>query len=181
MGQYYMASLVDEKSNIKTLNPHEYDNGMKLMEHSYIGNNYMAAVMNEMNETPYRVYWLGDYADIKDFKNKTHKLYAKDRKKIWEEDRYRVHPEGNWNWGEISYLINIDDKLYIKLKKYNPNAWNVHPLSLLTAIGNGKGGGDYFAELNNDKVGEWAGKKLMITKNHPNKKYTEVFFKFKKD
>lgn len=38
MGQYYNAINVDTKEG---LCPHDYSNGAKLMESSYIGNNYV--------------------------------------------------------------------------------------------------------------------------------------------
>ena len=63
------------------------------------------------------------------------------------------------------FLINHDQKVYIDCEKYfeeaqkkSSDSWVVHPLSLLTVVGNGRGGGDY--RPNNDEdanaVGSWA-------------------------
>ena len=50
MGQYYMVVILAEKSDkeyIRTyLDPGMYNNGMKLTEHSYIGNNFMNIIEN---------------------------------------------------------------------------------------------------------------------------------------
>lgn len=40
--------------------------------------------------------------------------------------------------------------------------WIVNPVSLLTTIGNGRGGGDYFGE-NSNKVGSWTWNIIEIT------------------
>ena len=40
MGQYYMPTLIAEDGTVSTLYSHQYDNGLKLMEHSYIGNRF---------------------------------------------------------------------------------------------------------------------------------------------
>ncbi len=85
MGQYYKPTLINKNGEWKTFYSHEYNNGLKLMEHSYIGNNFVAAVLSELALESHRVWWLGDYAETSDFKNngKEHKLYIKDRKKAW--------------------------------------------------------------------------------------------------
>jgi hypothetical protein len=49
------------------------------------------------------------------------------------------------------YLVNHDTRQYVDKDK----AGDVHPLPLLTAEGNGRGGGDYRGG-NEDLVGIWA-------------------------
>ena len=166
MGQYYVPTLIDNNGTMKTLFSHTYRSGRKLTEHSYIGNSFMAAVMNALNEKPHRVWWLGDYAEIADFKNKEYRLLAKDRKKAGSK-KCNITPLGDWDWDLGTYLINFDKKCFIQLEKYEYDKWKIHPLSLLTAVGNGKGGGDYFGDVGIDDVGAWAGNKLMITHNKP--------------
>ena len=65
MGQYYTAILLDEQNQPSTCSPYDFDNGSKLMEHSYIANNFVNAVLAEIQDAPHRVYWLGDYAEDK--------------------------------------------------------------------------------------------------------------------
>ena len=66
MGQYYYPIILGKKGNsIKGyFLSHSYDNGIKLMEHSYLRNNFVAAVMTYLNkEGGARLVWAGDYAD----------------------------------------------------------------------------------------------------------------------
>ena len=64
MGQYYKTINLDTKQH---LNAHSYDNGVKLMEHSWVGNNFVGAVEvllqpgNPWYKT--RIVWAGDYGD----------------------------------------------------------------------------------------------------------------------
>ena len=48
------------------------------------------------------------------------------------------------------------------------DGWILHPLSLLTAVGNGRGGGDYPENrVDYYMVGAWAGNTLEITDKVP--------------
>lgn len=64
MGQYYKAINLDKR---EFLSPHKYDNGAKLMEHSYLENNLLNAVERLLspNGSWYktRLVWGGDYMD----------------------------------------------------------------------------------------------------------------------
>ena len=42
MGQYYKPTCIPKEESLYS---HDYDNGLKLMEHSYINNNFVEAVM----------------------------------------------------------------------------------------------------------------------------------------
>ena len=50
--------------------------------------------------------------------------------------------------------------------------WIYTPISLLTAIGNGRGGGDY--RRDNSLVGYWAGDEVYLSESKPNEKYLDV-------
>ncbi|QAY05883.1 hypothetical protein SEA_EWOK_74 [Mycobacterium phage Ewok] len=44
MGQYYRPTVVDQHNNILfTAYSHEFDSGLKLLEHSWIGNDFVQA------------------------------------------------------------------------------------------------------------------------------------------
>ena len=58
-------------------------------------------------------------------------------------------------------------KEYVKIPEYNENEWTIHPLPLLCADGNGRGGGDYNG-TNMNKVGIWAYDKIGISNDIPN-------------
>ena len=68
MGQYYFPILLDNDGKILAWTlAHEYGNGLKLTEHSYLQNNFVQAFEflltpdEEYHKT--RVVWAGDYAD----------------------------------------------------------------------------------------------------------------------
>lgn len=63
MGQYYMPTLIDDNGAISILYSHDYDNGLKLMEHSYIGNDFVNAVLTQLWKHPQRLAWIGDYSN----------------------------------------------------------------------------------------------------------------------
>ena len=86
MGQYYLTVILAEKSDkeyIRTyLDPSMYGNGMKLLEHSYIGNNFMMIVENMIGPNGIfyksRLVWAGDYADNEPDSDKNlHKMSIK--------------------------------------------------------------------------------------------------------
>ena len=62
MGQYYRTLLVFEDGLEECVNANQYDNGVKLMEHSWVGNNFVNAVLGAIENNPARVAWIGDYA-----------------------------------------------------------------------------------------------------------------------
>lgn len=74
------------------------------------------------------------------------------------------------------YIVNLDKGLYVDLDKYaqvagftpswDNRAWTIHPLPILTSIGNGRGGGDYHG-TNMDIVGTWAMDTITFTEEHP--------------
>lgn len=65
MGQYYTPIILDEDGKIEYhLSSWDFNNGLKLMEHSWLGNEFVAAVESLLaQEAPRRVVWAGDYAD----------------------------------------------------------------------------------------------------------------------
>lgn len=70
------------------------------------------------------------------------------------------------------YAVNLTKKEYVIIPTFKPNKWVIHPLSLLCADGNGRGGGDY-REMHDknenlipndyDLVGHWAYDRIYIT------------------
>ena len=74
-------------------NPFDVDSSLKLMDHSWLTNDYLNLFIKRLKEKPARVVWAGDYGRV------------------------------------------------------------IHPLPLLTANSNGRGGGDYHYE--NKYIGTW--------------------------
>ena len=197
MGQYYVPTLINEDGSIRTLCSHAYDNGLKLMEHSYIGNNFVNAALTLIWKTPTRVAWIGDYSD--EFRGDAYEqklahgdfmhYYAA----AWSDGRedLRVQPEPREIFTlriKRRYLVNHTQKLYLHIGEYiaankwqEKGMWNrgkyaplstydmcVNPLPLLTACGNGRGGGDYHSNYPDyDKIGTWAFDLIECTDKRP--------------
>ena len=179
MGQYYTPVII-KNDKIKTFNCYDYDNGAKLMEHSYLRNNFVEAVVKQLFNKKARLAWVGDYAEPNDVENELAEKFIE----IENNDaQYRIKPKHNPM--ENSYglcFINHSKKEYFYMDDYvenlSKNKWKliIHPLPLLTAIGNGKGGGDYQG-LNMDLIGRWACDEIEVKtwideKKHP--EYTNI-------
>lgn len=168
MGQYYQAVILDENGNIKIfMNPHQYNNGAKLMEHSNKENNFVKFFENLLvpNGIFYksRVVWAGDYGPIdNDVGNNLH-----DRCYLYPNKELIIKSINNSN-KNYDYLVNHTKKEYvIKTKQLT-----YHPLPFLTAEGNGLGGGD-FNGIGKELVGIWARDLISLEENIPNG-YTEL-------
>lgn len=175
MGQYYKP--VNTKT-LEWLYSHNYDNGLELMEHSYVGNNFVGAVMALMvpggkwHKAP--IVWAGDYYDEE---GKTpYWDMAKDENclapkiSMSEEDQKKA------------ILVNHTKKQFVRydeLPKPDKYGWVINPLPLLTACGNGRGGGDYHDD-NSDykKVGIWANDILSIETEEP-ENYKKIKVRFR--
>jgi hypothetical protein len=177
MGQYYNPSIL--KKNWKqaknpveaSLKCYDYNNGAKLMEHSYVGNGFVNAV-EDLLANSYKGYpfvWIGDYADPVTTNTGEHDIYhdansfiykdknSSDFSKKYKELKASIPDEIH----HYKYLINYTKKEYCIIPEKKENVWQVHPLPLLTCSGNGRGGGDYC--LDDYRVGMWAFNKIGIT------------------
>lgn len=162
MGQYYTPVLIDEENgDEKRYLSHDYGNGLKLMEHSYIGNNFVETICSEILEHPMRVAWVGDYADDVVDENKYKDIPNIKRFLEIERDESDVYNKPNEVEDNVSsinyYILNHTKKEYICMYVYTfENNTNIHPLPLLTSIGNGEGGGDYHG-TSEELCGNWCG------------------------
>lgn len=217
MGQYYIPSIL--KTNHKlAINPvqialrsWDFQNGAKLMEHSWIGNSLVGAFIHLIGENS-EYYgkpcvWAGDYADSyinkrskpeEDAKNiyffardvnnmlGDYSAYASNAlvlanqkyKKIFGKDIFRKDTYKNFKGDDVEYLtcrgmvdeykyiVNLTTKEYIEIPEDNPEEWQVHPLPLLLADGNERGGGDYYG-INKGMVGKWKFNRIGATNDVP--------------
>ena len=154
MGQYYKPTILgDNKKTIKSfMYSHDYDNGLKLMEHSYIGNNFVGAFETLLIKTPQRVVWAGDYAE--NCKNRKSNIYGRCK------DKVKVNPVVKEDLP--NFIINHSKKEFVDKNKvptmsaeWTGGDMKIHPLPLLTCEGNGQGGGDFFGD-GKGIVGTWA-------------------------
>ncbi|KKK88048.1 hypothetical protein LCGC14_2747080 [marine sediment metagenome] len=149
MGQYFRPI------NIKTMEWIKMG-FWKLTEHSWIGNRDVGKVMtllsirNPWYKSP--IAWCGDYYDEKGEINYYDKLEGKDRLSY-------IKPMSKSKQLK-AILINHTKREYVVYSKIRVNKWElrVNPLPILTALGNGRGQGDYRDyQPDFDKVGIWAG------------------------
>lgn len=208
MGQYYRPTALNKSADVTAndwnpilwqLDSWSFGQGAKLMEHSYIHNPLVRAVeyllAQDKEGVPF--VWAGDYAEH--YNGLTTNLYDFGR---WENDEdsittktvrllphtmqhnewlkdvidYRLNPEFEKDY---KFVINHSKKLYVVIPPYEKDAWNVHPLPLLTAESNGLGGGDYFSETNADLVGSWKYDKISVGDEIPSEDYKELKAVFK--
>ena len=174
MGQYYQPTSLTKNQHVHA---HKFDNGLKLMEHSYFGNKFVEAV--EKLLSPGGAWhkdifaWVGDYSDLKTLNDEgnvygvstevepshiTGRLPAVRYAVNWDLQEavliskdLPIQDEGDWkdNDGVSHHYIN-----------------RIHPLPLLTSAGNGQGGGDYEG-TQMDMVGLWAGHSISVESELP--------------
>ena len=191
MGQYYKPIVLkqnwkeEEQPIAGTLSPYDYDNGAKLMEHSYVGNGFVKAAMRMIEHigqgkaVPF--VWCGDYADPVDTTN--HPVTKDDKgntvggidlhscaydwigddndSKDYEDLKNALQ---NVSVDKKRYIINETKKQFVCIPKFDKDKWLIHPLPILCADGNGRGGGDYgyYATANMKLVGTWAHDEIRL-------------------
>lgn len=177
MGQYYSVINVDKRVR---LSPWDFDNGAKLMEFSYHGNFLINAVMNLLADQwkGDRVFFVGDYADLSDSDEPCHEALKAliEELGIAEDALYNYASENFENVSALAdteekgwrYIYNHAEKQYIDIQ-HCPLEWayrsadtsepyvvTVAPISLLLAMGNGRGGGDFWEKCSGfEYVGSW--------------------------
>jgi len=170
------------------VSPYDYDNGAKLMEHSYIGNNYVEAVEfllldngkgDKGRWSGNKIVWAGDYANNVPMKDDNFYTLADEKNCL--KMLIEAVPEN------YHFLINWDKKEYVDKRKCKPinGTWNahdmkIHPLPLLTSEGNGRGGGDYYNDISLEYIGSWSNNKISVMCIVP-EDFTEIIPNFDED
>ena len=199
MGQYYKPVILGEKTeeNHETVKAwmysHEYDNGLKLMEHSYQGNNFVSTFEKQLSRKgdyhKSRVVWSGDYADNEPdlkiiYEGKEHNANLYSLCNCENEIKPKVSKTDTY-----PYILNHTKKLFVdKNKVPEIKDWEgakIHPLPLLTCEGNGRGGGDFRGD-EKGIVGSWARDVISVEKTNPlvttdTMDYKEIIFDLDED
>ena len=178
MGQYYRPILGDAFG----LNCKVFDRSVdgeytlaKLLEHSWWQNPFVNAFSEFIYKEPSRVIWCGDYADEPDDFNfpNCSAFYVPYYGEIWGDSVSTIGVTSTDFTLDGKFLLNHDTKQFVDLDEYKVNSidkhgWTIHPLPLLTAVGNGRGGGD-FHEGNTgfEFVGLWAWQLISIEDKPP--------------
>lgn len=200
MGQYYSPQIfksnkpMSEETLLASFYCHEYGQGLKLTEHSFFTNPVVEAVIACVcSFGKARVAWVGDYSDDITRKKETYSLYHHNH------ERLNIHPYQAPKMPKgLVWMINQTKKecvnletypKYFKATRYSLGENNclvekkeisnmLHPLPLLTCMGNGRGGGDYYDKYwgteTADYVGRWAGDIITFSDKEPNDNYTEI-------
>jgi hypothetical protein len=170
MGQYFHPCILTQnKRQVKTwLSPHAFGNGAKLMEHSWLTNNFVRAFESLIVDNPEIVVWCGDYAD--EVKGCKTNLYDR----CTDEGEAIPTPTEK----EIRYVINHDKKEFVDKNNLikDSEGYCIHPLPLLTCNSNGRGGGDFRGE--SPLVGKWAYDLISVSSKKP-KDFKEIIFDLK--
>lgn len=171
MGQYYMP-VIKRGNTLRRVYSHDFDNGLKLIEHSYIDNNFVNVIANNLVDNPAQLYWVGDYAEEGDFASPAmaKRIYNYAWNRTGRGNTTLEETNEKFNWDDDWYYINMTKMQYIKMPK--PGDFVYSPVSLLTAMGNGRGGGDYYGD--NPMVGKWAGDKVYLSKTVPEDEYENI-------
>lgn len=179
MGQYYDILInQDNKYYHSDRSVNGEHTPAKLMEHSWFENDTLKCVCAFIYEKPSRVYWVGDY--VKSVTKKINALSLEKIKEIYDltycNKEKNVETLSLTSANQISlkdrFLVNHTKKIFIEGNEYfdlaqNKYGWCTHPLSLLTALGNGQGGGDYLCKKNKEKAGAWAGDLISVEDEAP--------------
>jgi len=175
MGQYYKPVLGNNEGTDQ--NVYSLKHGLKLMEHAWWFDNECACIARLLYKNPMRLAWVGDYAEKSDFEQSfkedrciPENVITVDLEKIWKSKKYDKSLDGEKLFLEGKYLVNHDQKTYVDLDFYHDsldnNEGTINPIPLLTAVGNGRGGGDYCGN-DNDSVGSWAWNLISIEDQEP--------------
>ena len=180
MGQYYHVLTEEAATKKRTYDNGPVNTGHKLTEHSWIGNYYTNYYSKLLELVPCRIAWVGDYAEDEDFDK--HGIPYEG-----SENETQIKTPVNKNWNYMNkFLTNHTKKTYIDLSKYFEENYDnmfdtaLHPLPILTAISNGKGGGDYNSHSDKELVGTWAWDILEMKQNRP-EYYEEIMPHFKEE
>lgn len=200
MGQYYRPFVADNSGTVSILKNHDFECFSKLTEHSWISNPFVNAVYTLISKSTKRVAWIGDYAN--DHHVYVELRAASKGKPFPEWDQYSEYCLMAWG-DDVStlprsqfpddeflsdyvlkkkkkFLLNHSQQSYLDMteyaKKNTRDGWCVNPLPILTACGNGQGGGDYHSQVGIEDVGSWAFDFIEFSSKVPTDYKKEVYF-----
>ena len=192
MGQYYKTVLMSERKDdtqkIITVDNNcgfsEY-HGLKLMEHSYLNNEWTDLIAVFIYKNKCRMSHVGDYAyEYPQYVLAYNENVAKVALKVDDMCYDAGGKILNFNY-RGKFLVNWTKETYVSFDEYMKKGFSdwskevyICPFTLLTALGNGRGGGDYYNDYPNCKrVGDWAWDVISIEDDAPDGfKQDDVYF-----
>lgn len=200
MGQYYQVVYKNNKGKIKYYDRTLIRDGkgeytmVKLTEHSWFYNEFVNSMCHQIynSKNKIRIIWMGDYANEfldeypETFNNYDTVDLLNMYEECWHNESTKTLPIKYIDFDlHNKYLINHTKKQFINCSMYYKEnvikEWCIHPLPLLTCIGNGCGGGDYrypTEDSTPEFVGTWAWDEISIEDNKP-ENYTQIYPVFK--
>jgi len=147
MGAYYQGTVNHTRYETWSIGQ-----GAKLMEHSYIGNNYVGLVMDELEKKPAPVRWVCDYSENEDgfdWEKTTEASFSKDAKAF----------------DPIYFIYNHTKNVYIDMAElislFSDRSMMMHPIPILcNSETESMGGGDLHQE--ESRRGTWYGDTLEV-------------------
>ena len=180
MGQYYKVVILKGDIIVGWLSGHNFNTGVKLMEHAYMGNLFVEIVEQLISPDgefyKNQVVWAGDYADDEssEFCKNNLQLGGSDLVanlySLVEEKRDLKIRSFEKTLEYYRYVVNHTKKLYVDKEN---SSTEIHPLPLLVSEGNGRGGGDYVRGNNMELCGTWARDSISVENIAP-EGYTEL-------
>jgi len=190
MGQYYHPINLTRKTYMYS---HHYDNGLKLMEHSWVGNNFVNTfLVHNLIGHICSIVWSWDYAD-------SEPETITDTDKEWQ-NLYSIietveNPETITDPDPIYAVINMTRSEYVLIPKATDD-YQIHPIPLLTCEGNNRWGWDFYTDGRNSGdytlIGKWARNDLtafrtkedfdaFVSSVFTDTKLTEIIFDLKEN
>lgn len=159
--------------------------GMKLTEHSWIGNGFTNYISKYIYKKPTSIAWVGDYSEdicpvynvcwgdgaiVKPFPAKLEQVKIDSYIDIDGNERTYKYINNKFDY-KGKYLVNHTKRIGFKFDdlytyKDGNYEWTLYPLSLLVAFGNGRGGGDYHGS-NMEMIGAWCLDTISIEDKMP--------------
>jgi hypothetical protein len=164
-----MATIRESKDKAVMYSTHSRDNGLKLMEHSYLENNYCKHIMSLLKNNPLPLIWLCDYHEADETTDLTWDLCEEDETDecidSFTDDKY--------------FILNHTKKVFIDVEKlfklYGEEAkeeWYIHPIPILcNSDTQSLGGGDYHPE--DSRRATWC-EDIISTSQEPEGEYKDV-------
>lgn len=189
MGQYFVPVLGNiYGSNFKVFNRRVDDEseGAKLMEHSWWNNPFVNSFAAQLYNHKCRVLWVGDYASEPDdlkFDNCSAGRVPT-YNDVWGKNVRTIGLRSTKFTLDNKFLLNHDTKQFVDLNEYKAasiaeDGWIIHPLPLLTAVGNDRGAGDFHeGGVGYEYVGAWAWDLISVSDKAP-KRFEELKLVFK--
>lgn len=186
MGQYYQAviemdgadapAVVSPLSFPRIIHGKPFGEGQKLVEHSLVNGKppvssltvaFVMGLLSDAGRKSARVWWMGDYAG---------NVIDRDDRDAWgafeaawvDGPSKRASREATEEEREnacTGYLVDLDQRTFVDVAascngRDTESHWVLHPLPLLTAVGNGQGCSDYRGPDPDGLVGSWAGHRI---------------------